>query len=136
MLVFDDLQYAHDESLDLLGRLVDTLDAPILVICIARPDMVARRDDWVKPGAKRHKLIELLPLSEAESEDVMHDLLEPCGDVPGVEELAAAACNLAAGNPALLERMVTIFRDMRVIEEKDQFAEHSTWQIHLERLSE
>ena len=136
VLVFDDLQYAHDESLDLLGRLVDTLEAPILVICIARPEMVARRDDWVRPGAKRHRLVELSPLTEEEAEDVVYELLEPCGDVPGVDELTAAATSLAAGNPALLERMVVLFQDMRVIEQADPLVEHSAWQIHLDRLSQ
>ncbi|MBX3227310.1 MAG: tetratricopeptide repeat protein [Labilithrix sp.] len=136
VLVFDDLQFAHDESLDLLGRLLDTLDAPILMICIARPEMVARRDDWVRPGAKRHDLIELSPLTEEEAEEVMYDLLEPCGDVEGKDELVGAATSLAAGNPALLERMLALFRDMRVIEETDQFKEHSPWQIHLDRLAQ
>jgi tetratricopeptide (TPR) repeat protein len=136
VLVFDDLQNAHDESLDLLGRLVDTLEAPILVICIARPEMVARRDDWVRPGAKRHRLVELSPLTEEASEDIMFELLEPCGDVPGVDELTNAATSLAAGNPALLERMVVLFQDMRVIEQTDPLVEHSAWQIHLDRLAQ
>ncbi|MFO0742338.1 MAG: tetratricopeptide repeat protein [Labilithrix sp.] len=98
--------------------------------------MVARRDDWVKPGAKRHRLVELSPLSEEHSEDIMYELLEPCGDVPGVDELTAAATSLAAGNPALLERMVVLFQDMRVIEQVDPLVEHSAWQIHLDRLSQ
>ena len=136
VLVFDDLQHAHDESLDLLGRLLDTLDAPILIVCIARPEMVARRDDWARPGAKRHKLIELRPLTEEESEDIMFELLEPCGDVPGVDELTDAATALAAGNPALLERMVVLFQDMHVIAQKDPLVEHSAWQIHLDRLAQ
>jgi tetratricopeptide (TPR) repeat protein len=136
VLVFDDLQYAHDESLDLLGRILDTLEAPILVICIARPEMVARRDDWVKPGAKRHKMLELPPLTEAESDAIMFELLEPCGDVEGVDELTSSATTLAAGNPALLERMVVLFHDMKVIEEINPLAENSKWQIHLDRLSQ
>lgn len=136
VLVFDDLQNAHDESLDLLGRLLDTLEAPILILCIARPEMVARRDDWVKPGAKRHTLLELSALTEEESDEIMYELLEPCGEVDGVSELTSAATSLAAGNPALLERMVVLFQDMRVIEQIDPLAEHSAWQIHLDRLSQ
>lgn len=136
VLVFDDLQFAHDESLDLLGHLVDTLDAPILVLCLARPDMVAHRDDWPKHGGTRHKVIELSPLTDTDSARVMEDLLTPCGDQDGVEDLVEAACTLAGGNPQLLERMVRIFHDMGVVEVKDEFAEDEQWVIHVDRLSE
>jgi tetratricopeptide (TPR) repeat protein len=136
VLVFDDLQHAHEESLDLLAHLTDALDAPILVLCLARPEMIARRDDWAKHGASRHELIELSPLSESDSTQVMEELLLPCGDAEGASELVEAACTLAGGNPALLERMVRIFLDMGVIEAKDDFAELESWIIHLDRLSQ
>ena len=135
VLVFDDLHFADDESIDLLGHLTDTLDAPILLLCLARPEMVARRDDWAKHGGARHKLVELSPLSETDSARVMEELLVPCAEAEGIEELVDAACTLAGGNPALLERMVHIFHDMGVIEVKDEFAEHEGWTIHLDRLS-
>lgn len=136
VLVFDDLQFAHDESLALLGHLIDTLDAPILILCLARPDMIARHDDWSKHGGNRHKVIELSPLTDTDSARVMEDLLTPCGDQDGLEELVDAACTLAGGNPHLLERMVRIFHDMSVVEVKDEFAEEEQWVIHVERLSE
>ena len=136
VLVFDDLQNAHEESLDLLSYLIDTLDAPILLVCLARPEMIARRDEWAKHGAGRHKVSELSPLSDTDSARVMEELLAPCGEVEGVEELVDAACTLAGGNPALLERMVNIFHDMGVIEVKDEFAEVESWAVHVDKLSE
>ena len=136
VLVFDDLHFAHEESLDLLEHLIDAIDAPILMLCLARPDMVARRDGWSKHGSARHKIVELSPLSETDSARVMEDLLAPCGDAEGLEELVDAACTLAGGNPALLERMVRIFHDMNVVEVKDEFAEIETWIVHVDRLSE
>jgi len=136
VLVFDDLHFAHDESLDLLGHLIDTLDAPILTLCLARPEMIARRDDWSRHGGNLHTVVELSPLTETDSARVMEDLLTPCGDADGLEDLVDAACTLAGGNPHLLERMVRIFHDMGVVEVKDEFAEHETWVIHVDRLSE
>ncbi|HVH42377.1 MAG TPA: tetratricopeptide repeat protein, partial [Labilithrix sp.] len=136
VLVFDDLQFAHDESLDLLAHLTETLDGPVLVVCLARPEMVARRDDWARHGGARHKVIELSPLSETASSRVMEELLAPCGESEGASELAFAACTLAGGNPALLERMIHIFHDMGVLETKDDFADENAWTIHLDRLSE
>jgi len=135
VLVFDDLHFAHDESVGLLEHLIDALDAPILVLCLARPDMLARRDGWPKHGGGRHKIVELSPLSETDSARVMEDLLTPCGDAEGLEDLVDAACTLAGGNPALLERMVRIFHDMNVVEVQDEFADIETWTIHVDRLS-
>jgi tetratricopeptide (TPR) repeat protein len=136
VLVFDDLHFAHEESLDLLENLIGTIDAPILMLCLARPDMIAKRDGWAKHGGARHKLVELSPLTETDSARVMEDLLAPCGDAEGIEDLVDAACTLAGGNPALLERMVRIFHDMAVVEVKDEFAEVETWTIHLDRIAE
>jgi tetratricopeptide (TPR) repeat protein len=136
VLVFDDLHFADDESLDLLEYLIDSLDAPILVLCLARPEMVARRDGWAKHGGGQHRLVELSPLSETDSARVMEDLLAPCGEAEGIEDLVDAACTLASGNPALLDRMVRIFHDMKIIEVQDEFAEVDTWIIHVDRLSE
>ena len=136
VLVFDDLHWAHEESLDLLSYLIDGLRAPILLLCVARPEMLARRDGWLRTGGSRHKAIELSPLSEHDASVVMQDLLAPCGDDPAVEELIDAACTLAGGNPALLERMVRIFLDMGVLEVKDEFAEEEAWTVHPERLAQ
>ena len=136
VLVFDDLHFAHEESLDLLENLIGSIDAPILMLCLARPDLIAKRDGWAKHGGARHKLVELSPLTDTDSARVMEDLLAPCGDAEGIEDLVDAACTLAGGNPALLERMVRIFHDMSVVEVQDEFAEVETWLIHLDRLSE
>ncbi|MDB5216334.1 MAG: Adenylate cyclase [Myxococcaceae bacterium] len=136
VLVFDDLHFAHDESLDLLENLIGAIDAPVLMLCLARPDMIAKRDGWAKHGGARHKIVDLSPLSDTDSARVMEDLLAPCGDAEGIEDLVDAACTLAGGNPALLERMVRIFHDMQVVEVKDEFAEVETWIIHLDRIAE
>ena len=134
VLVFDDLHDAHDESLDLLGYLATSLDAPILLLCLARPELLARRDGWAKLGGSRHQFVELSPLSDTDASAVMQDLLAPCGEADGIEELVEAGCTLAGGNPALLERMVRIFLDMGVVEPKDQFAEVETWIIHTDKI--
>lgn len=136
VLVFDDLQHAHDDSLELLAHLVDTLAAPALVVCVARPEMLARRDGWSRHGGARHKVIELSPLSDTDASAVMQELLAPCGEAPEVDELVDAACTLAGGNPALLERMVRIFHDIGVVRVEDSFSEVERWTVHADRLAE
>lgn len=133
VLLFDDLHHASADSLELLRYLMRETQAPIFFICVGRPEVVTRCDDW---GIKNefHGTLELGPLSEADAATVMQDLLAPCGDEPAVEDLIDAACTLAGGNPALLEQMVSVFFEMNVLESEDPLAEHDRWIIHDERL--
>ncbi|HEY1693352.1 MAG TPA: tetratricopeptide repeat protein [Polyangiaceae bacterium] len=133
VLVFDDLQWAHDDSLELLGYLLENLRGSILLVCIARPEMLARRDGWKRQGAERHVFVELPPLSEHDAASVMQDLLTPCGEVPEVEDLVDEAVVLAGGNPALLEQIVRIYHDTGVLEMADDFGDER-WIVHAEQL--
>jgi tetratricopeptide (TPR) repeat protein len=135
VLVFDDLQWAHDDSLDLLGSLIDTLRAPILLVCIARPNILVRRDGWRRHGGERHTLIELSPLGEADAAAVLHDLLSPCGDAPSVHRLVDEAVVMGGGNPSVLEQVVRIYHETGVLETTDDFdSEH--WTVHPEKLEQ
>ena len=88
--------------------------APILLVCIGRPELLARRDGWAKHGGESHKVIDLAPLSDTDAAAVMHELLSACGDEPAVEDLVEAACTLAGGNPALLESLSDAGSDVMV----------------------
>ena len=134
VLVFDDLQFAHDESLALLAYLVAELRAPVLIVCVARTEVLARRDGWMQKGKNSHAQVELSPLSEMDAAAVMQDLLAPCGDSEAVEDLIDAACTLAGGNPALLEQMVRIYLDTGVLETTDDFDDEK-WTIHVDKLA-
>jgi tetratricopeptide (TPR) repeat protein len=133
VLAFDDVQWAHDDSLELLAYLVENLTGPLLLLCMARPEVLARRDSWRRHGGDRHTVVELGPLQDIEAAAVMQDLLAPCGDTPEVEELVDAAVTLAGGNPALLEQMVRIYHDAGVLVMTDDF-EDERWSVHPDRL--
>jgi tetratricopeptide (TPR) repeat protein/type II secretory pathway predicted ATPase ExeA len=135
VLMFDDLQWAHDDSLELLSYLVESLRGPMLIVCLARPEMLARRDGWRRSGSDRHSAIELAPLSDADAGAIMHDLLGPCGESAEVEELVESAVTLAGGNPALLEQMVRIYHDSGVLVVTDDF-EDERWSVHPEKLED
>ncbi len=136
VLVFDDLQAALDESLDMLAMLIDSLRAPIMLICVARPDLLVRRDGWLAHGEGRHTLLDLAPLGESDAAALMHDLLAPCGDDEAKEDLVDAAVTLAGGNPALLEQMVKVFHDSAVLEPAPEAAGdgEERWVVRPERL--
>jgi tetratricopeptide (TPR) repeat protein len=135
VLVFDDLHAGHDESLDLLAYLIDSLNAPILVIACARPELMARRETWLKHGEARHTSVELAPLSDTDAAAVMQDLLGPCGDTEDTEPLIDSACTLAGGNPALLEQLVRIFLENGVLEPVAEATENERWIVHADQLS-
>ena len=134
VLVFEDLQGAMDESLDLLAMLIDSLRAPIVLVCIARPDLIVRRDGWLAYGEGRHTLLDLAPLGESDAAALMHDLLLPCGEDESKEDLVDAAVTLAGGNPALLEQMVRIFHETRVLTPVTGSGDEERWIINPDRL--
>jgi predicted ATPase len=143
LLVFDDLHLAHSEALVLLSYLATKAHAPLLCLGIGRTEVQSVCDEFpprVDDGGERvddgrHRAIELAPLSESNALAVIRDLLAPCTDAESAEELAQAAVPLAGGNPALLERMVAVFKEMNVIL-ADPFADPEVWSVSLERLED
>ncbi len=133
-LVLDDLHWAHDDSLELLAYLVDSLRGRILVLCVARPEMLARRDGWRRHGAERHSVLELSSLADLEAAALVRDLLSPCGAAPDVDRLVEEAVELGGGNPALLEQIVRIYHEAGVLQAADDF-EEERWTIQPEKLA-
>jgi tetratricopeptide (TPR) repeat protein len=133
VVVFDDLQWAHDDSLALLAYLVENLCGPILVLCIGRAELLARPHAWREPCGDAQALIDLGALSDVDAAAVMQDLLAPCGDDPGAEAVVEEGVELAGGNPALLEQIVRIYHDTGVLEVADDF-EKEHWRVHADKL--
>jgi class 3 adenylate cyclase/tetratricopeptide (TPR) repeat protein len=103
--VLDDLHWAEETLLDLVEHVADLArDAPLLVLCIARPELLERRRSW--GGGKWNATTVLLePLDASETEL----LLEELGGV--VEDLRERIVQVAEGNPLFLEEMVALVRD-------------------------
>ncbi len=103
--VFDDLQWAEETLLDLAEHVADlSRDAPILLLCMARLELLERRPSW--GGGKWNATTVLLePLDAAETEQLLSEL----GEVP--EELHERIVQVAEGNPLFLEEMLALVRD-------------------------
>jgi tetratricopeptide (TPR) repeat protein len=134
-LVFEDLHQAHDDSLALLRYLLEYLTGPILILCSARPDLLARQEDFVRGGEVRHKIIELGPLTETDAAIFMRHLLSPCEGGPP-PQLVDSACAFAGGNPLLLEQMVRIYHDKGVLEEITVLTDEPRWRVDLDKLEQ
>ena len=76
VLVFEDLHWGEDRLLDFIEELVDRNEgAAILVVCLARPDLLEKRPAW-GGGKLDAETIQLTPLSEASS----HELIRILGE--------------------------------------------------------
>ena len=105
VLVFEDLHWADDGLLDFVDGLVDrAADLPLLVVATARPELLARRPHWGggKPNATT---LSLTPLSEAETAEVVHAVLERAV-LPS--EVQAAVLARAGGNPLYAEEFARL----------------------------
>ena len=100
MLIFEDLHWADDGLLDFLDYLIDwTRDVPLLVICTARPELLARRPGW-GGGKLNAATISLAPLSDEETGRLLAGLLDRTL-LPA--ELQATLLARAGGNPLYTE---------------------------------
>ena len=69
------MHWGEPTFLDLIDHIADwTRDAPILLIAMARPDLLEKRSGWA--GGKRWvTTIQLEPLTEDESDELVGGLL-------------------------------------------------------------
>ncbi len=102
---FDDLQWAEPTFLDLIEYLVGwSRDAPILVVCLARPDLLEKHPTWltVRPNATS---ITLEPLSEQEAESLL-EVLSAGADLS--TDVLARITETSEGNPLFVEQMLAM----------------------------
>src|SRR6266851_5070601 len=103
--VFDDLHWGEETFLDLVEHVADlSRDAAILVLCMARPELLDLRPGW--GGGKWNATTVLLePLNAAETDE----LLDALGGVEG--KLRDRIHAAAEGNPLFLEEMLVLLRE-------------------------
>jgi class 3 adenylate cyclase len=103
--VFDDIHWAEGTFLDLIEHISDlSRDAPILLLCMARPELLDKRQGW--GGGKLNATTILLESLSAEETD---SLLDALGGVE--EELRTKIRAAAEGNPLFVEEMVALVRE-------------------------
>jgi class 3 adenylate cyclase/tetratricopeptide (TPR) repeat protein len=107
ILVFEDIHWADEGLLDFIEYLADwSRDAPMLLVCTARADLLERRAGW--GGHGNSVTITLPPLTGEETADLLSLLLHR-SDVPeGLRETLLAR---AAGNPLYAEEFVRMLVD-------------------------
>jgi class 3 adenylate cyclase/tetratricopeptide (TPR) repeat protein len=102
VVVFDDIHWGEPAFLDLVEHVADfSRDAPILLLCIARPELLERREGW--GGGKVNATTVLLePLSAEETDELINKL----GYL--AEGLRERIREAAEGNPLFVEEMLAM----------------------------
>jgi class 3 adenylate cyclase/tetratricopeptide (TPR) repeat protein len=104
IVVFDDIHWAEPAFLDLIEYLVNFAQGPILILALARPDLLDLRGSWGTPQSNA-SIIALSPLSAAAAESLV-DTLAREGSLPEPERVRIVAA--AEGNPLFLEQMLAL----------------------------
>ncbi len=128
----DALHATDEDSVELLGYLVENLRGKLLVLCSTRPEFLSRHTEWAELAGSRHTVIEVGPVDEDHAIAIMQALLARCQGGPP-PRLIEAAVSLAGGAPGLLEHMVRVFRDAGVLV-PDPLTPHE-WRVDIDRLA-
>ncbi len=114
VLVFDDIQWGEATFLDLVEHVVDrSRDAPILLVCMARPDLLDVRPAWGRLDAT---IEPLEPLTEEEADELITNLL---GAAEVAQELRGRIAKSAEGNPLFVEEMLAMLVDDGLLGHED-----------------
>jgi class 3 adenylate cyclase/tetratricopeptide (TPR) repeat protein len=107
VVVFEDVHWGETTFLDLIDRVAESVsDAPVLLLCAARPELDELRPPLGGEAAAVH--IELQPLSEEESALVVEGLVGSDGLDPQVRERIVRS---AEGNPLFVEQLLSMLVD-------------------------
>src|SRR2546423_1555629 len=103
VVVFDDVHWGEPAFLDLVEHVADlSRGAPILLLCMARPELLDRRPAW--GGGKLNATnVSLEPLASDEAGELIDALTGEIAD-----ELRDRILDAAEGNPLFVEEMVAM----------------------------
>ncbi len=102
---FDDLQWAEPTLLELIEYVVGwSREAPILIVCLARPDLLDRHPTWRALGES----VSLNPLSAPEAEVLLEHLR---GEVKVEPALLSRITQAAEGNPLYVEQLLAMITE-------------------------
>jgi serine/threonine protein kinase/tetratricopeptide (TPR) repeat protein len=129
VLYLEDLHWADDGSLDFVDHLTRACaDAPLLVVCFARPDLLERRPAWGE-GLTSHARLTLQPLTRRESRQLVEEILRYAQSIPhALREMIVGA---AEGNPFYVEELIKMLIDQGVI-----VPDAADWRVDASRLVE
>src|SRR5918993_3660603 len=109
VIAFEDIHWADDGMLDAIEHLAQWVRAPLMLVCLARDELLDRRPSW---GGGRRSATQLMlsPLSDEHSRALVRALL------PGGAEVVPAVAERSGGNPLFAEEMARRISEEGTIE--------------------
>ena len=119
VIAWEDVHWADEGMLDLIEYLAQWVSGPLLILCLAREELLERRPNWAG-GRRNATSIFLEPLTEGHTRELVATLMaKGAADAPaGAEEAVAAVAKRAGGNPLFAEEMAR-----RLVEDGSDLAE-------------
>jgi predicted ATPase/class 3 adenylate cyclase len=112
VIVVDDVHWAEPPFLDLIDHVAGfSRDSPILLVCMARPELADTRPGWVADRRNATSIL-LEPLSDAECRELISNLLDRAPLTATAEARIAGA---AGGNALFAEELVAMLIDDRLL---------------------
>jgi class 3 adenylate cyclase/tetratricopeptide (TPR) repeat protein len=115
VVVFDDVHWGEKTFLDLVDHITDwARDAPVLLICLARAELLEERSSWA--GGKLNSTSLLL---EPLADDACGTLIENLLDRTEVDaEVKNRIARAAEGNPLFVEELLAMLIDEGALQRK------------------
>ncbi|MBV8196287.1 MAG: AAA family ATPase [Candidatus Dormibacteraeota bacterium] len=111
VLVFDDLHWAESNLYDLIEHMTDfSREAPILILCVARPELLERRPGW-GGGKLDASTVLLQPLDVTQSSALINELLDRDEAIP--LEMRERILASAGGNPLFIMEILAMAAESR-----------------------
>jgi class 3 adenylate cyclase/tetratricopeptide (TPR) repeat protein len=108
LIVLEDIHWGEPTFLDLIDHLADwSGDAPIFLLCVARPELLEKRPGW-GGGKLNATSLALQPLTEQEATALIDHL---AGEAELSEQDRRQIADAAEGNPLFVEQMVAMIAE-------------------------
>jgi DNA-binding SARP family transcriptional activator len=101
IVVLEDLHWAEPTFLDLIDHLARDATGRILLLCLARPDLIERRPQW-----ERQDSLEVGPLSSSDLESL---IAERAGSI--APDPLRRIVEISQGNPLFAEQLLAVLDD-------------------------
>ncbi len=116
LVVIDDIHWAEESFLELLKFVADSTEAPVVVVCSSRPELLEDHAEWIQERENVKRIV-LEPLSQEESSRVVENLL---GSAHLDEAIRSRIIEAAEGNPLFVEQMLSMLIDDGALVQDDR----------------
>jgi class 3 adenylate cyclase/tetratricopeptide (TPR) repeat protein len=114
VVVFEDVHWAESTMLDLVEHVLGSSERPILLVCLARHELLDIRPAWEKLSGS--SVVSLEPLSPSDAARVAENLI---GNAELDSDVRARIVEAAEGNPLFVEQMLSMMVDEGALRQED-----------------